>query len=144
MTIQFNLASGAQYHISSFLNLVSEPPIDTLTMSSSTSTNSSNNTQNQATESVSVFQNKSLTSSLSQLCSVKLDRNNFLLWESSILPIIRGHKLERFILGSKPYPQQFLSENAEIKLNLALEEWISKDQLLLGWIYNTLTPEIGL
>lgn len=46
-------------------------------------------------------------------------------------------------MGSKACPPQFISEEAEIKLNPAYEEWVATNQLLLGWIYNTLTPEIA-
>lgn len=30
-----------------------------------------------------------------------------------------------------------------MKINLAYDEWVAVDQLLLGWIYNILTPEIA-
>lgn len=36
---------------------------------------------------------------LTQAVSVKLDRNNFLLWKNMILPIVQGHNLEGYILG---------------------------------------------
>lgn len=108
-------------------------------MSSSTSTYS-NNTQ--STETICPLSTKPLASTISQLCYVKLERTNFLLWESSILLIIRGHKLEGHILGSKICPQQFISEEAKVKTNPAFEEWTATDQLLLGWIYNTLKPDI--
>ncbi|KAL2534506.1 Uncharacterized protein Adt_07857 [Abeliophyllum distichum] len=45
---------------------------------------------------------------LTQTPSVKLDKNNFLLWQNMILPIIRGHGLEGHILGTKLCPQEFI------------------------------------
>lgn len=109
-------------------------------MNSSTSTNSTNS---QPLENPSPLAIKPIGSSISQLCSVKLDRNNFLLWESSILPVIRGHKLEGYIMGTKKCPEEFVTEGAVTRVNPAWEEWIATNQLLLGWIYNTLTSEIA-
>ncbi|CAA3030987.1 Hypothetical predicted protein [Olea europaea subsp. europaea] len=42
---------------------------------------------------------------LTQMLSVKLDKNTFLLWQNMILPIIKGHNLEGYILGTKVYPE---------------------------------------
>lgn len=57
--------------------------------------------------------------------------------------VIRGHKMEGYILRTKTCPQQFIAEGIEMKLNATYEEWVATDQLLLGWIYNTLTSEIA-
>ncbi|KAL2476210.1 Retrovirus-related Pol polyprotein from transposon RE1 [Abeliophyllum distichum] len=38
---------------------------------------------------------------LTQAASVKLDRDNFLLWKNVIMPIVRGHGLEGYLLGTK-------------------------------------------
>lgn len=119
---------------SDFSVLVSKPlvPVVFLIMSSSTSTNSSNS---QPAKDPNLFSSKPLASTLSQLCSVKLDINNFILWESSVLPIIKGHRLKGFILGSKKCLQQFIIEGTEVKQNPAFEEWSATNQILLGRIY---------
>lgn len=109
-------------------------------MSSSTSTNPSNA---QSTENFISLSNKPLSSNLSHLCSVKLDRKNLLLWESSILPIIKGHRLDGHITGTKICPQKFITEGLGTKVNPAFDEWTAIDQLLLVWIYNILTVEIA-
>lgn len=109
-------------------------------MSSYSSASSANS---QATENNSIMPNKPLAASISQLCSVKLDRSNFLSWECSILPVIRGHKMEGYLLGTKPCPSQFITEGTETKTNPTYEEWVAAVQLLLRWIYNTLTSEIA-
>lgn len=68
--------------------LVSEPhpilPFSSFTMSSSTTANTGTNSS-QHSENQSPFPSKPLTTILSQLCSIKMDKTNFLLWESSIL-----------------------------------------------------------
>lgn len=35
---------------------------------------------------------------------VELDKNNYLLWRSTVLPVIRGNRLEGFINGNNPCP----------------------------------------
>ncbi|KAK4253898.1 hypothetical protein QN277_010516 [Acacia crassicarpa] len=66
---------------------------------------------------------KSPTSnSISQACSVKLDGTNYLIWQTHVLPIIKGHKLESFLTGSKPCPPQFIVENGTSTLNPAFED----------------------
>ena len=84
------------------------------------------------TQGVNNNQKNTFGNGLAQVCSVKLDRSNYLLWQSIILPVIQGNKLDGFIFGTKPCPTQFLSEDAEKRINPAYEEWISSDQLLLG------------
>ncbi|KAI9170103.1 hypothetical protein LWI28_022623 [Acer negundo] len=84
-----------------------------------------------------------LSNVLSQYCYVKLDMNNYLLWQNMVLLVIRGNKLEGFINGAKPCPPEFLSVtvpgSTEIetkpakpkpKPNPDFEEWFARDQLL--------------
>ena len=59
-----------------------------------------------------------------------------------ILPVIQGNKLEGHISGDNVCPPQFISKGAEKKLNSEYEEWMTIDQLLLSWLYNSMTPEI--
>lgn len=80
-----------------------------------------------------------LMTTLNQMCFVKLERNNYLLWSSMVMSVIRGNKLEGFILGTKQRPDMFICENDEEKLNLAFEGWSTVDKLLLGWLYNTIS-----
>lgn len=60
-------------------------------------------------------QNKAmpLITTLNQICSVKLDRTNYLLWSSVVLPVIRGNKLNEFIFGMKQCPEMFVGEGEE-------------------------------
>ncbi|KAL2481403.1 Uncharacterized protein Adt_34369 [Abeliophyllum distichum] len=89
---------------------------------------------------------------LTQTPSVKLDKNNFLLWKNMIMPIIKGHNLEGFILGTKKCPPEFIAtravtnegESVEMSPNLEYSRWTSTDQLLMGWLYSSMTPEIAM
>lgn len=65
--------------------------------------------------------------------SVKLDINNFPLWRSLVLPVIRGCKLDDYILGTKECPQEFITVADSNKTkNPSFEEWVADDQMLLG------------
>ncbi|KAI4305459.1 hypothetical protein L6164_028824 [Bauhinia variegata] len=79
----------------------------------------------------------------SVLCSVKLDRGNYLLWKSMVLPLLRGHKLDGYILGTKPCLEPSISNERGHQPNPIYEEWVSTDQLLLGWLFNSMTSDIA-
>ena len=75
--------------------------------------------------------------------SVKLDRNNFPLWRSLVLPVIRGCKLDGYLLGTKECPQEFITTvNSNKTKNPSFEEWVADDQMLLGWLLNSMTTNI--
>ena len=50
----------------------------------------------------------SFSSSLMPL-SLKLDRNNYAYWRSQVLPVVRAHGLEGFLLGNISCPAQFMN-----------------------------------
>ncbi|PON58326.1 hypothetical protein PanWU01x14_167180, partial [Parasponia andersonii] len=60
--------------------------------------------------------------------ALKLDRSNFVFWHSQILATTRAHDLEGFLLGSRPYPQQFL-QAGEGSSNQASMSYTSATQL---------------
>ncbi|KAI9187499.1 hypothetical protein LWI28_028847 [Acer negundo] len=64
-----------------------------------------------------------------------------------IMPVIKGHKLDNYVLGTKLCPPEFLpgtTPGSTVKIsNPDYEEWISHDQLLLGWLYSTMNPDIA-
>ena len=41
--------------------------------------------------------------------SIKLERGNYLIWKSQILPILRGHGPDGFVTGMKPCPNEFIN-----------------------------------
>lgn len=51
---------------------------------------------------------------ITQSPSVKLDRNNFLLWKNTIMPMIKGHNLEGYLLGTKECPPEFLATQTTV------------------------------
>ncbi|TXG63389.1 hypothetical protein EZV62_010383 [Acer yangbiense] len=92
---------------------------------------------------------KALGNALSQYNSIKLDRYNFLLWKNMVLPVIKGHRLEGFINGKTHCPPKIIFETisdftfVEVQQNPDFENWITHDQLLLRWLYNSMTADIA-
>ncbi|XP_060672950.1 uncharacterized protein LOC132803649 [Ziziphus jujuba] len=72
---------------------------------------------------------------------LKLNSENFLVWKSQILPILRGHKLDKFVLTDEPeFMQVFVFSDAKVndhslsRFSVEQQVWILQDQLLLGWL----------
>ena len=80
---------------------------------------------------------------LNQVHIVKLDRSNYMLWQSMMLLVIRGNKLEDYISSTKICHPQFIYKGVEKKLNPKYEEWMTIDQLLLGWLYNSMSSKVA-
>lgn len=87
--------------------MVSEPKIQVLgsfvteqTFAASATTGSSNHVTEQTSSLFNQNKTSSLMTTLNQFCSIKLDQTNYLLWSSMVLPVIRGNKLDGFILGT--------------------------------------------
>ncbi|KAI5657553.1 hypothetical protein M9H77_26346 [Catharanthus roseus] len=93
---------------------------------------------------LSNLQNRSLPT---QYNTVKHNRTNYFLWKTIIMLIIRDYKLDGYILGTKLCPPEHLprtTSGSTVKIpNHEYEEWLSNDQLLLGWIYSTMSSEIA-
>uniref|UniRef100_A0A803NUC9 Integrase catalytic domain-containing protein n=1 Tax=Cannabis sativa TaxID=3483 RepID=A0A803NUC9_CANSA len=91
------------------------------------------------------------SNTLSQPFSLKLDRNNFPLWKTMVNTIIRGHRLDGFINGSRPTPPEFITTGTPIEgvtgsgmdVNPEYETWLVYDQLLMGWLYGSMTEAIA-
>ncbi|KAK9148365.1 hypothetical protein Scep_007122 [Stephania cephalantha] len=82
-----------------------------------------------------------LGNSFNQICSVKLDGSNYIIWRSAILSLIRDYKFDGYLFGTKTCPPQFLDESGEVNPNH--DDWQSHDQILLGWLYGSLANTIA-
>lgn len=76
--------------------------------SRSDSTNTGNTTANQGLKSLEEAL-KTITNPQTQLITVTLDENNFLLWKFQIETAIRGYGLQKFIDPTTTVPQQFIT-----------------------------------
>ncbi|KAA0067279.1 uncharacterized protein E6C27_scaffold418G001000 [Cucumis melo var. makuwa] len=113
------------------------------------------------------FTNPLLNQILNQLTTIKLDRGNYLLWKTLALPILKSYKLNSHLFGESPclpkiimlttQPNESIVENAGepsqetsssstavVTVNPKYERWITTDLLLLGWLYNSMTPEVTI
>jgi hypothetical protein len=73
-----------------------------------------------------------------QVVPEKLTRNNFLLWKTQILPIIRGARMEGYLTGATRAPSAAIDvkegDKVVTKINPAYEEWVVVDQQVLGFL----------
>ncbi|KAI9187084.1 hypothetical protein LWI28_024205 [Acer negundo] len=59
-----------------------------------------------------------------------------------------GNRLEGFITGARKYPPKFIPATVieevtdEVEENPEHEEWVVQDQILLGWLYNSIKPDV--
>lgn len=60
-----------------------------------------------------------------------------------MLPIIRGSKLDGYILGTKKCPEEYITEGSDKKTNPAYDEWVANDQQIIGWLFNSMTEDIA-
>jgi len=76
--------------------------------------------------------------------SVKLDRDNYTLWKSLVLPIIKGCKLDGYMLGTIKCLEQFIVDDSTTnKINPTYEDWQARDQAILGWLMNSMSIDIA-
>ena len=70
------------------------------------------------------------------LVTIKLNRENYLLWKAQIVPYLRGQHLFGFLDGSRPAPPQILTvTTAEISMpqpNPDYHTWLVQDQMILS------------
>ncbi|KAJ8633328.1 hypothetical protein MRB53_026664 [Persea americana] len=80
------------------------------------------------------------TINIQHLISVKLDRHNYLLWH---MPLLKGYELEGYVDGSLSCPPRILptdkTDAEHLVINPAYTAWQKQDQVLLGWLFSTLS-----
>lgn len=94
--------------------------------------------------------NPTFANLLNQVTSIKLDRENFLIWQNVVLPFLKSYKLEGHLTGKCPAPEMSIvippSEEEPKSLlipNPEYDIWLTADQLLVGWLYNSMTAKIA-
>lgn len=61
-----------------------------------------------------------------------------------MLSLIKGNRLESPIDGTGVVPLRYIPGDAGVVSNPAYEDWYVADRMLVGWLRNTMTPEIGV
>ncbi|XP_071678436.1 uncharacterized protein [Lolium perenne] len=79
--------------------------------------------------------------------SEKLTRDNFLLWQTQVLPEIRGAQLFGFLDGSVEEPAKTVKttdkDGAEVTVpNPEHARWIAQDQTVLGFLVRNMAKEV--
>ncbi|KAF7838940.1 glutamate receptor [Senna tora] len=78
-----------------------------------------------------------------QTASIKLDRDNYLVWEPVVRPFIKGNILLSHIDGLTPASPPMISEGEKSIPNPAYDDWEDVDSLLLGWLRNNMSLEVA-
>ena len=75
----------------------------------------------------------------------KLDDLNYLHWRQHVEPVIKLHKLQRFVINPIVLPR-YLMEDDRIadRVNPEYEAWEVQDQTLLVWLQSTLSKSVLL
>ena len=81
--------------------------------------------------------------------TLKLDRNNFAIWRSLILPAVRALDIEGFLDGSRVCPPRFVpnsngegsstSTQPHITVNPDYVAWIRMDQAVMVWLLGSIS-----
>ncbi|KAL5563358.1 hypothetical protein UlMin_033105 [Ulmus minor] len=79
---------------------------------------------------------RSITSPLSQLITIKLEAENYILWKFQIENAILGYGLEDYIYGTDQIPPRLLEGNP----NPEFIRYHRQDRLLISWILASITP----
>ncbi|KAF7828343.1 geraniol 8-hydroxylase-like [Senna tora] len=104
---------------------------------------SSGASSSSASSASSTTKTYSLFNSSTQTAAVKLDRSNYMFWEATVRPLIIGNRLFSHIDGvSVASPSHITVNDAKVP-NPDFEEWFVVDNLLLGWLRNSMSMEIG-
>jgi hypothetical protein len=77
----------------------------------------------------------------------QLTRSNFLLWKALVLPAFRGANVMDLLDGSDKAPSKTVevedSEKNKVTVpNSAYVDWMAKDQQVLRFLLNTLSPDV--
>ncbi|KAF7810307.1 glutamate receptor [Senna tora] len=69
--------------------------------------------------------------------------SNFLLLEATVYPLIKGNRLLSHIDGIATAPPSQVVKGTESIPNPEFEEWDTVDSLLIGWLRNAMSLEVG-
>lgn len=86
---------------------------------------------------------KSIVNPQTQLITVTLDDDNFLLWKFQIEMAIKGYGLQKFIDQATISPPQFVSSNDDqLTPNTEFLIHNRQDSLLCSWILSSISPKL--
>ena len=78
--------------------------------------------------------------------TIKLNGSNYLLWKTQVESLLRSQKLLGFVNGQDPPPPAQVTtvvNGVEVQApNPRYDAWVCTYQLVISWIYGTLTEEV--
>lgn len=84
-----------------------------------------------------------LISNLSLLLTIKLKNDNFLVWKSQFLTVIRAHRLQFLLDGTKQPPSEFVKDSEGVlQPNTEYIDWLTLDQQLLSCIFASVSENV--
>jgi hypothetical protein len=119
-------------NVFSFIFIFSMAPSDSSTSESLSSTNTTVPTS-------------SLITNLPHLVTVKLTRDNFLLWKAQIVPYLKGQKVFGYVDGTISMPPQSIpafSDGSITIPNPAFLTWVQQDQMVLSALISSFTERL--
>ncbi|KAL2333638.1 hypothetical protein Fmac_014851 [Flemingia macrophylla] len=73
----------------------------------------------------------------------KFDDSNYLHWQQQVEPVIKSHKLQRFVVNPQISLHYLTDHDREIDhVNPTFEVWDIQDQMLLTWVQSTLSKSV--
>jgi hypothetical protein len=80
------------------------------------------------------------------MVTIKLNRDNYLLWKAQIVPYLRGQHLFGFLDNSRPAPPPTINittdEISKIQPNPEFQMWVIQDQMILSALISSLSENI--
>uniref|UniRef100_A0A5K0XZS8 CCHC-type domain-containing protein n=1 Tax=Nymphaea colorata TaxID=210225 RepID=A0A5K0XZS8_9MAGN len=74
--------------------------------------------------------------------SVKLNRDNYLLWSSQLESVMESQELIQFIDGTFPAPSETIVKDGKSEVNPEFTVWKRSDRLSLSWIKATVSEPV--
>ena len=72
--------------------------------------------------------------------SIRLNRSNYNIWRSQILPTVRAYDLENYLLCTVTPPVKFVNDQSTV--NPAYSQWLRLDQFLLSWLLSSISESM--
>jgi hypothetical protein len=76
----------------------------------------------------------------------RLGKGNFILWQTQVLPAVKGARLMGYLDGSTEAPDEEISvkkgEEVITETNPAYEDWEAQDQKVLSFLVSSLSREV--
>ena len=83
--------------------------------------------------------------SISQCVTLKLSSKNYLLWKTQFESFLSSQSLLGFVNGSSTRPASTVTvgtgEEATEQANPEFVKWVRKDQLVMAWLFGSLTED---